>query len=78
MTITKDACLIVGLNAVIIAVTDGQPRVLTVALPVDMPIEGGGRMGQARESSVEALPTGPLDPTGDRTLELALRRWVQW
>ncbi len=70
--------LIVGLNAVIVAVTDEQPRVLTVPLPDDAPIEGGGQPGEQGEAEVlEGLPTGPLDPAGDRTLELALRRWVR-
>jgi hypothetical protein len=50
----------VGLNAVILAVTDETPRVLTV-----------------RSGDVPALPFGPLDPEGDRTLELGLRRWVR-
>lgn len=49
----------VGLCAVIVAITDDQPRVLTVP---------GGEL--------DALPTGPLDPAGDLTLERALRRWV--
>jgi hypothetical protein len=70
--------IVVGLNAVIIAITEEQPRVLTVFLPEDAPIEGGGRPGDSRgESLLEALPTGPLDPAGDPTLELALRRWVR-
>ncbi|MEZ5331594.1 MAG: hypothetical protein R2991_05985 [Thermoanaerobaculia bacterium] len=51
----------VGLNAVIVAVTEEAPRVLTVR-------SGAG---------VPALPFGPLDPDGDRTLELGLRRWVR-
>ncbi len=67
--------LVVGLNAVIIAVTDEHPRVLTVSLPADAPIEGGSRP-EADRPGIEALPTGPLDPAGDRTLERALRRWV--
>jgi len=50
----------VGLNAVILAVTDETPRVLTV-----------------RSDGVPGLPFGPLDPDGDRTLELGLRRWVR-
>lgn len=50
----------VGLNAVILAVTEEAPRVLTVR-------SAGG---------APALPFGPLDPDGDRTLELGLRRWV--
>ncbi|MCE7871791.1 hypothetical protein DYH09_15615 [bacterium CPR1] len=49
-----------GLTAVILAVTGEQPRVLTVR-----------HLG-----SVQALPYGSLDPTGDITLERALRRWV--
>jgi len=70
--------LVVGLNAVIIALTNEQPRVLTVSIPEDTPIEGGGATGAEDEPRVvEALPTGPLDPAGDRTLELALRRWVR-
>jgi hypothetical protein len=69
--------IVVGLNAVIIALTDGVPRVLTVALPESAPIEGGTLVsGERGERSLDALPTGPLDPAGDRTLELALRRWV--
>ncbi len=69
--------LIIGLTAVIVAITDEQPRVLTVSVPEDTPIEGG-RTGPAGEQKLlEALPSGPLDPAGDRTLELALRRWVR-
>ncbi len=52
--------LVLDLNAVILAVTEGEPRVLAVRRP-----EG------------EALPSGPLDPERDRTLELALRGWVR-
>jgi hypothetical protein len=51
----------VGLNAVILAVTEETPRVLTV---------------DAEGAANAALPFGPLDPAGDRTLELGLRRWV--
>jgi len=50
----------VELSAVIVAVTDHRPRVLTLSGDPDPP----------------GLPTGPLDPDGDRTLDLALRRWV--
>jgi hypothetical protein len=52
--------LVLDLNAVILAVTEDEPRILTVRRP-----EG------------EALPSGPLDPDRDRTLELALRAWVR-
>ncbi len=50
----------VALDAVIVAVSDRTPRVLTV-------IDG----------DPPAIPSGPLDPAGDATLELALRRYVR-
>ncbi|HBL27852.1 MAG TPA: hypothetical protein DD490_13520 [Acidobacteria bacterium] len=56
----------IGLNAVIVAVTDEVPRILTV-LP---------RTGEPGDPAVEALPFGPLDPQHDRTLDRGLRRWV--
>lgn len=61
--------LAVGLNAVIAAVTREVPRVLTVSR-ADLDEDNGG-------ASVDALPFGPLDPEGDRTLELGLRRYVR-
>jgi hypothetical protein len=54
----------VGLNAVIVAVTDDEPRLLTIE-------PAGSGAGLA------ALPFGPLDPAGHRTLELGLRSWVR-
>lgn len=50
----------VGLNALILAVTRDQPRVMTIPY-----------------TEWAALPFGDLDSEGDRTLELALRRWVR-
>ncbi len=52
--------LAVTLDAVIVAVTDDRPRILTVDAV-------GGGVG---------IPSGPLDPVGDKTLERALRRWI--
>ena len=52
----------IELTAVIAAVTDERPRVL-VARPATR--------------AEAALPSGPLDAERDRTLELALRRWVR-
>lgn len=73
----------VGLNAVIVAVTEEVPRILTVGRS-DLGAFGDGDgdgdgdgAGTTPEPAVEALPFGPLDPTGDRTLELGLRRWVR-
>jgi hypothetical protein len=54
-----------GLNAVIVAVTEEVPRILTVS-------RAGGS-----ETPEDALPFGPLEPEEDRTLDLGLRRWVR-
>lgn len=62
------ASLSVGLNAVIVAVTGEEPRLLTVERA-----EGPGP-ALAQQA---ALPFGPLDPAGHRTLELGLRAWVR-
>ncbi len=53
--------LTLSLDAVIVAVTADQPRILTT---------------RARGSELPALPFGPLDTDLDPTLELGLRRWV--
>ncbi|MBI3927422.1 MAG: hypothetical protein HY319_17930 [Armatimonadetes bacterium] len=60
----------VGLTAVIVAVTREIPRILTVSLPSRAEPEPSN-------DCLPALPFGPLDPTGDRTLDLSLRRWVK-
>ncbi|MCB1609484.1 MAG: hypothetical protein KDI71_21175 [Xanthomonadales bacterium] len=52
----------ISLDAVIVAVTDDVPRVLTVAGPA--------------EASFEALPSGPLDIQQHPTLERGIRAWV--
>jgi hypothetical protein len=65
--------LIVGLNAVIIAVTRESPRVLTIAHGRG---EAAAKDPLAPEGTRDLLPYGPLDPRGDRTLELTLRGWV--
>jgi len=61
--------LAVGLNAVIAAVTQEVPRILTVGR-TDLEAGNGG-------AAVDSLPFGPLDPEEDRTLELGLRRYVR-
>ena len=60
--------IVVGLNAVIVAVTDEEPRLLTV--------ERSERGLAERTAHEPTLPFGPLDPAGHRTLELGLRAWV--
>jgi hypothetical protein len=57
--------LSVELVAVVMAVTEDAPRVLLIREP---DLLGSGL--------VCALPAGPLDADGHRTLELALRQWV--
>lgn len=64
----------IGLNAVILAVTDEVPRVLTLE-----PVKPHGSppgQGNSEDGRLDALPFGGLDLTYDRTLELGLRRWV--
>lgn len=54
--------VVVGLNATLLAVTGANPRVMVI---------------QSQSEEHPALPFGPLDASQDRTLELALRRWVK-
>ncbi len=68
------APVIVGLNAVIAAVTDETPRILTVQRPART---FGPERTDAGGEVLDALPFGPLDPEHDRTLDLGLRRWVR-
>jgi len=53
--------LSVGLDAVIVAVTADQPRILTARQAAD---------------GLPGIPSGLLDADGDATLELGLRRWI--
>jgi len=71
MTDVKDSGngseIVIGLNAVIIAVTEDSPRVLTI---IDAANNYRGR-------KLRALPFGPLDSERDLTLERGVRRWVK-
>lgn len=58
----------VVLNAVIVAVTEDTPRVLTVRSLEHV---------RAAEERLSALPFGPLDAERDRTLERGLHGWVK-
>ena len=68
------ADIVIGLNAVVIAVTAGEPRVLTVRRVTHSLGRDHGRSSAG--DAIEALPYGPFDPAGHRTLELGLRAWV--
>ncbi len=61
--------LVVGVNAVVLAVTDGRPRVLTV----NPRASGQGDV----DSALRALPFGSFDPHDHRTLELCIREFVR-
>ncbi len=80
----------IGLNAVIVAVTDEEPRILTLERsepgnretptttrrpsPSTVPPR---RIADGAPRFLDALPFGPLDPEAHRTLELGLRSWVR-
>ncbi len=65
---TLSPSVVVGLNAVIVAVTEEVPRVLTVSR-TDHALAGGG--------PADALPFGPLQPEQHPTLERGLRSWAR-
>lgn len=66
----------IGLNAAIIAVTDGTPRILTVRREAMAPTDHPESLGKWADSH-DALPSGSFDPDSHRTLDLGLRRWVE-
>ncbi len=73
-----DPQVVLGLNAVIVAVTEEIPRILTVSRPNPACEKTASPRGKARHGDAsDALPFGPFDPSIDRTLELGLRRWVR-
>lgn len=73
-----DPLVVIGLNAVIMAVTGGSPRILTVRRARHSLAEEPQRLPNAlKPEASDAIPFGPFDPESDRTLELGLRRWVR-
>ncbi|MEM8986210.1 MAG: NAD regulator [Pseudomonadota bacterium] len=63
-----DNGIVIGLSAVIAAVIDGEPHVLSVRPP-----EGhSARFGRAF-----GLPFGPFDPTAHRTFEIGVRAFIK-
>jgi hypothetical protein len=58
--------VVIGLNAVVVAVTEEEPRVLLVR-----------RFPHSPPRALEGLPYGPFDPARHRTLESGLRSWVE-
>lgn len=69
--------VVIGLNAVIVAVTEETPRILTVR-HAEHSLAGSLTSAKIPNTAVpDAIPFGPLDASSDRTLELGLRRWVR-
>jgi hypothetical protein len=68
---------VIGLNAVIVAVTDEVPRILTVSR-ASHALATPAQMGEpaADADSPVALPFGPFEPGHHRTLELGLHDWI--
>ncbi len=68
---------VIGLNAIIVAVTDEVPRILTVRRAAHS-LATPAQMGEpaAWADSPVTLPFGPFNPEHHRTLELGLHGWV--
>lgn len=69
---------VIGLNAIIVAVTDEVPRILTVRRAAHS-LATPAQMGEpaAWADSPVTLPFGPFDPAEHRTLELGIHSWVE-
>src|SRR5262249_40545935 len=73
----EEQAAVVDLTAVVVAVTQDQPRVL-VTPGQDRASVADRQMAKAELGTIalDALPSGPLEH-GHRTLEAGLRAWVQ-
>ncbi len=70
--------VVIGLNAVIVAVTKETPRILAVKW-LEHSLNATKKCDDFKVPLIDlpdALPLGPFDPSSDRTLELGLRRWI--
>ena len=66
--------VVIGLNVAVVAVTDEEPRVLTVRR---VSHSLGGPTSNSAHDVPEALPFGPFEPLHHRTLASGLRAWVE-
>ncbi|RJF87515.1 hypothetical protein D3874_11200 [Oleomonas cavernae] len=67
----------IGLTAVIVAVTDEDPRVLVARrMTHDLATPAQQGLSARTFDAPETLPFGPFEPQHHRTLELGLRQWV--
>lgn len=70
--------VVIGLNAVIVAVTAEVPRVLTVThTDHDLTTSETRQAASGCKPASDALPFGPLEPERHHTLERGLRSWVE-
>lgn len=77
-TARESSAPVIGLTAVILAVTDEVPRVLIVRR-MSHALATPAQMGSPTDAldSPDALPIGPFDAARHRTLELGLRDWLE-
>ncbi len=67
-----------AMTAIIVAVTDEVPRILTVRRMTHALATPAQREGHPTNlDGPDALPSGPFDPTRHRTLDAGLRSWVE-
>lgn len=66
--------VVIGLNAAIVTVSEGQPKILVVPQGA---AASGNSDGAWPAGSWDALPFGPFDPAKHRTLDIGLRSWVR-
>lgn len=72
--------VVIDLNAVIVAIIEGQPKVLIVQhTPTSLNAfnRSIGSSSRSADDILEVLPFGPFYPMQHRTLESGLRSWVE-
>ncbi|MEH6403936.1 MAG: hypothetical protein V7750_11220 [Sneathiella sp.] len=72
--------VVIDLNAVIVAIIDGQPKVLIVQhTPASLNAfnKSIGNTSRPADDILEVLPFGPFYPLQHRTMESSLRSWVE-
>jgi len=72
--------VVIDLNAVIVAIIEGQPKVLIVQhTPASLNAfnQSIGNTSRPADDILEVLPFGPFYPLQHRTMESSLRSWVE-
>ena len=69
--------VVVGLNAAIVTVAEQEPRTLIVRAPAEPSgPQTGSHSDPSHPDQWDALPFGPFDPLGHRTMAAGLHAWV--